>query len=242
MNEYVVRFSVRQRLEHVCVMLLFIVLGVTGLAQKFFAARWAQWTIAALGGIDRVRWCHREAGILFAAVAIAHLAVGMMLVISGRARPSIVPTRKDFRDAVIMMRYYLRLSDEQARFDRYDYRQKFEYWGLVLGSGLMIVTGFMLYLPVLATRFLPGEIIPAAQMAHSNEGLLAFLVVITWHVYNAHFSPDVFPFDVTIFTGKISAERMEKEHQLEYARMEGDAQQEHQTPPEIEQDRASAHG
>ena len=233
MNEYVIRFSVRQRIEHVCVMTLFLALAVTGLAQKFFEARWAQWMIAAMGGIDRVRWLHREAGLLFAAVTIVHLAVALVLVVSRRATPAIVPTRKDFRDAVIMMRYYLRLSDEQARFDRYDYRQKFEYWGLVLGSGLMIVTGFMLYFPVLTTRFLPGEIIPAAQMAHSNEGLLAFLVVITWHIYNAHFSPDVFPFDVTVFSGKISVERMEKEHPLEYARMRPDEEQDQQAGTEV---------
>jgi len=233
MNEYVIRFSLRQRIEHVCVMTLFLGLALTGLAQKFFEARWAHWMIAAMGGVDRVRWLHREAGLLFAAVTIVHLAVALGLVVSRRAKPSIVPTRKDFSDAVIMMRYYLRLSDEQARFDRYDYRQKFEYWGLVLGSGLMIVTGFMLYFPVLTTRFLPGEIIPAAQMAHSNEGLLAFLVVITWHIYNAHFSPDVFPFDVTVFTGKISVERMEKEHPLEYARTHADEEQDQQAGTEV---------
>ena len=69
-------------------------------------------------------------------------------------------------------------------------------------------------------------------MAHSNEGLLAFLVVITWHIYNAHFSPDVFPFDVSIFTGKVSRERMEREHQLEYERMTHNVQTEQQAPPE----------
>jgi len=232
MSEYVTRFSVRQRIEHACGMLLFIVLAVSGLAQKFFEARWAQWTILAMGGIDRVRWVHRGAGIAFAALAIVHLGVGFVLAVSVRSQPSIVPTRKDFRDAAMMMRYYLRLSDEQARFDRYDYRQKFEYWGLVLGSMLMIVTGFMLYFPVLITRWLPGEVIPAAKVAHSNEGLLAFLVVITWHIYNAHFSPEVFPFDTSIFTGKVSRERMEKEHPLEYERITGNVQPEQQAPPE----------
>ncbi len=232
MSEYLTRFSVRQRIEHLCGMLIFIALAVTGLAQKFYEARWAQWTILAMGGIDRVRWIHRGAGIGFAALAIVHLGVALMLVASGRSPLSMVPTRKDFRDAAMMMRYYLRLSDAQARFDRYDYRQKFEYWGLVLGSMLMIITGFMLYFPVLTTRFLPGEIIPVAKMAHSNEGLLAFLVVITWHIYNAHFSPDVFPFDVSIFTGKVSRERMEREHQLEYERMTHNVQTEQQAPPE----------
>jgi formate dehydrogenase subunit gamma len=48
---------------------------------------------------------------------------------------------------------------------------------------------------------------------------MAFLVVILWHIYNAHLSPDVFPFDKSIFTGKISLERMEHEHPLELARI-----------------------
>ena len=219
MTGYVTRFTVRQRLEHLCVMVLFLLLAVTGLPQKFFEAGWARWTIEVLGGIDRVRWLHRTSGILFAVLAGVHLLTALALVLSGRAAPSLVPARKDFGDALVMLRYYLGLSDEQARFDRYDYRQKFEYWGLVLGGVVMIVTGFILYFPTSVTRVLTGEVIPAAKVAHSNEGLLAFLVVIIWHVYNAHLSPDVFPFDASIFTGKISRERMEKEHPLEYAEM-----------------------
>lgn len=219
MTEYVTRFTVRQRLEHLFVMLLFLLLALTGLPQKFFEAGWARWIIEVLGGIDRVRWLHRVSGILFTLLAGIHLLTALALVLSGRAGLSLVPTRKDFQDAVVMLRYYLGLSDEQARFDRYDYRQKFEYWGLVLGGVIMIVTGFILYFPITVTRFLTGEVIPSAKVAHSNEGLLAFLVVIIWHVYNAHLSPEIFPFDPSIFTGKISKERMEKEHPLDYARL-----------------------
>jgi hypothetical protein len=50
---------------------------------------------------------------------------------------------------------------------------------------------------------------------------MAFLVVIVWHIYNAHLNPDVFPFDWSIFTGKISRHRMIEEHPLELARIEG---------------------
>ena len=34
------------------------------------------------------------------------------------------------------------------RFGRFDYRQKFEYWGLIFGSLVMVATGFILYFPI----------------------------------------------------------------------------------------------
>jgi len=216
---YVTRFSPRQRVEHLTIMLLFLVLALTGLPQKFYGSPWSQWLIVHLGGIDCVHWIHRVCGIVFTIGAVEHFGVIIVGVLLRRLDFSMVPTKKDFRDAIVMLRYYLGVSDERARFDRYDYRQKFEYWGLVFGGLIMIVTGFILYFPILVTSVLPGELIPAAKVAHSNEGLLAFLIVIIWHIYNAHLSPEVFPFDPSIFTGKVPAERARHEHPLEYERL-----------------------
>jgi formate dehydrogenase subunit gamma len=231
MTDYVTRFSLRQRVEHASVGLFFIVLAATGLTQEFFPMHWAEWMILEMGGIDRVRWIHRTAGIGLAIVVFSHVIVSVLQVVRGRAMPTMVPTRKDFEDVIIMTRYYFRLSDEQPRFDRYDYRQKLEYWGLILGSLIMTVTGLMLYFPVLTTRFLPGEVIPAALIAHGREGLLAFLVIITWHFFNSHLSPEAFPIDTSIFTGKIRRERMEKEHPLEYERMLAVSEEEPEASP-----------
>jgi formate dehydrogenase subunit gamma len=217
-ESYVIRFTVRQRTEHLLIMVLFLLLALTGFPQKFFESGWAQWLTMQLGGIDRARWIHRLSGILFTLVAAEHVIVGVTLAAMKRLDITMVPSKKDFWDAIVTLRYYLGVSEEQAKFDRYDYRQKFEYWGLVLGGMVMIATGFLLYFPIFFTNFLPGEVIPAAQVAHSNEGLLAFLVVLIWHIYNAHLNPDVFPMDLSIFSGKISEERMIKEHPLEQAR------------------------
>ena len=219
MTTYLTRFSLRQRTEHALVMSLFIVLSVTGLPQKYFDTSWARWFITFMGGIDHIRQFHRFAGVSFALLTAWHLMFAMGSIAAGRAPLSLVPNRQDFLDAIQMMRYYLGRSDQSAKFGRFDYRQKFEYWGLVLGAVVVISTGLILYFPILFTRFFPGELIPAAKVAHSNEGLMAFLVVILWHIYNAHLNPDVFPFDKTIFTGKISLERMHHEHPLELERI-----------------------
>ena len=223
MKDMFVRFSRRQRIEHSLVMSLFIILAATGFPQKFSDAGWARGTLALMGGVEAARSLHRFAGIGFALLAAFHLGTAVTLVVTGRSRPSMIPGRKDFADAIKTLRYYLGASEEQARFDRYDYRQKFEYWGIIMGGLLMVATGLILFVPLLATRFFPGVLIPIAKVAHSNEGLMAFLVVLTWHIYNAHLNPDVFPFDFTIFNGKISRHRMETEHPLELARLTGDS-------------------
>lgn len=220
-DKAIVRFSPWRRVEHFAIMVVFILLCLTGLPQKFFEQSWARWTIDTLGGVERARWLHRASGFLFAALTVGHLVGATWLVATRRARLSLVPERKDFTDAIMSVRYYLGLTQAQPRFDRYDYRQKFEYWGMVLGSLVVIATGFVLLWPTIVAQYLPGQLIPASKVAHSNEGLMAFLVIIVWHIYNAHLSPDVFPFDSSIFTGRMSVERMRHEHPLEYERLTG---------------------
>ena len=130
-------------------------------------------------------------------------------------------TPKDFEDAIRNIRYYFGQVERPAQCDRYDYMEKFEYWTILAGGFLMILTGAILWFPTVLTRILPGEVIPAAKALHSNEALLIFLINAIWHIYNAIFSPEVFPLDTSIFTGYISKERMIREHPLELGRIEG---------------------
>ena len=51
---------------------------------------------------------------------------------------------------------------------------------------------------------------------HSNEALLAFAIVLLWHMYSAHLSPESFPMDTSIFTGKIRKDHLRHHHPLEY--------------------------
>jgi cytochrome b subunit of formate dehydrogenase len=218
---YIVRFTAKQRVEHFVTMVDFLGLCITGLPQKFYTARWAQWLIDSMGGIDSVRWIHRFFGIVLLVSVVLHAVGALSAILSRKVFFSMAVNKRDFTDAVETLQYYLGARDHPARFDRYDYKQKWEYWSLMIGNVIMILSGLALMYPAVATRLAPGELIPAAKLAHSNEGLMAFLVITIWHVFNAHLNPDVFPFDASIFTGKVSRERMEHEHPLELARLEG---------------------
>lgn len=217
---FLVRFTGKQRVEHLVTMVVFTLLCLTGLPQKFYGAAWAHRMVGLFGGIDTARWLHRACGWTLAASTVFHFASAIAAIAGRKTRLTMIPTKADFDDAIATLKYYLGLRDHGPKYDRYDYKQKFEYWGLVVGNVIMVLTGIILIYPWVLTRFLPGQIIPAAKVAHSNEGLMAFLVITIWHIYNAHLNPDVFPFDTCIFTGKISHERMEHEHPLELERME----------------------
>jgi formate dehydrogenase subunit gamma len=222
-TEWVVRFNVSQRLQHLVLAVSFVGLVITGLPQKYTDWPLATWTINQLGGIDSARLIHRSFAVAFVLLALYHvLEIGFMAV-RGRLRPTMVPNLKDVFDALTMLRYSLGLASTPPRFDRYEYRQKFEYWGIVFGTTIMITTGLTLWFPIVVTKVLPGEFVAAAREAHGSEATLALLTIVTWHLYSVVLSPAAFPGDLSIFTGRISRERMKEEHPLEYRRLVDEA-------------------
>ena len=215
-SEYVVRFSFWARFQHAAIILLFGLLLLTGMPQKWPYAEASRWVIEHLGGIFVTRWLHRAAGIAFSVLLVVHLAIAIAGVLTRRMPPSMLLSRRDFHDAIDNLRYYVGYAETPPPFGRFDYRQKFEYWGLIFGALIMAASGFILYFPIQVSRVLPAELIPAAKVMHSAEALLAFLIVLIWHMAGAHLTPESFPMDTSIFTGKVRKDKLRREHPLEY--------------------------
>ena len=224
------RFNRLRIAEHWGIILSTIVLFATGLSQRFWHLDSSQWFILKIGGIDNVRLIHRYTGIFFSLELILNVVVAVAGFTRGRWEASMAISRKDFADALQNMKFYFGLDDQPAKCDRYDYMEKFEYWTILFGGFLMVLTGAVLWFPILVTKFLPGEIIPTAKALHSNEALLIFLINALWHILNAVFSPEAFPLDTCIFTGYISRDRMVREHPLELARIESESASSLQAP------------
>ena len=207
------RFSLSHRLEHAAQLATFIPLAVTGLVQRYPGSSLSQWTIEILGGIETVRIIHRAFAVVLMLAVVYHLgAIGYRRFVLRLPR-TMGLGMADVRAAGQTIARNLGLRDTRPQQGRFTFEEKIEYWSLVWGTVLMVVTGFLLWNPIASTKLLPGSFIPAARAAHGAEAVLATLAVIIWHVYHIH----IRYFNKSIFTGYLPMERMESEHALELA-------------------------
>jgi formate dehydrogenase gamma subunit len=210
------RFRVGARIEHIVLLVSFTVLAVTGLPQKYAETVIGQNMIELLGGIETTRLIHRYAAILLIAGTAYHLLTGAYRFFVKRERMRILPDLKDVIDAKDTVAYNLGFKDEHPRMRKFNFGEKVEYWAVVWGTAVMVITGFMLLNPVATTSILPGEFIPAALAAHGWEAVLAVVSILIWHFYNVLFKQ----FNPSMWTGKLPRSQMAEEHALELERLE----------------------
>jgi cytochrome b subunit of formate dehydrogenase len=216
-----IRFDLSARIEHILLIISFGMLCLTGLPQKFHNYAWAQSLMNGMGGIETVQTMHHFFAYMMGIETVYHVLalIRSIFIKKSPNRFSMIPGLKDITDALRHLGYNLGLVKELPKYDRFNWKEKVEYWALVWGTIVMFLTGAILMWPEIITRWLPGYFIPAAKAAHGGEALLAFLAILIWHMYNAHLAQGKMPLDTTIFTGKVSEERMRHEYPLEYERI-----------------------
>jgi cytochrome b subunit of formate dehydrogenase len=212
----VVRFTLSQRIEHAFLLLSFTVLSITGVPQLFTGQPWVVGFIDFLGGIELIRIIHRIAAVILMLGTIYHGGAVTYKVFVERVRLTMLPGWKDVTDGIQALGYNLGLAKTRPMMGRYNFGEKLEYWAVIWGTVVMVITGFMLWNPIATTTFLPGEWIPAAKAAHGGEALLAVLSIVTWHMYHVH----VRTFNRSMFSGRLPLHEMEEEHGLELAEIQ----------------------
>lgn len=125
------------------------------------------------------------------------------------------PYFRDSRDLFQMVAFNLGLARERPEFDRFSIEEKLEYWALLWGTPLMIITGLIMWFPLVVTSVLPGDAIPVSRALHGWEAILAALAILTWHMYHTLVKEQ----NRSIFTGTMTETEMQHAHPLEYQRI-----------------------
>ncbi len=209
------RFDAVTRYQHFLLMVSFVTLAFTGLLQHFSRYTWVAAVVNGLGGVEALRTVHRVAAILIMAVSFYHVWQILETWFVRRERGAMWPRWQDFKDLVQTVKYNLGLAEVRPQHDRFSIEEKMEYWALLWGQTLMMITGLIMWFPVVVTKVLPGQIIPISRALHSWEAILATLAILTWHGYHVHLKAR----NWSIFTGYLTEEEMLEEHPLEYQRI-----------------------
>jgi cytochrome b subunit of formate dehydrogenase len=221
-HEYIRRFDAFDRVLHGLLMLSFLGLAATGLPLLFSDAVWAQRVARVLGNFQIAGWLHRVAATLLIGVFLTHLGRIGKRVARGDGGVlwgprSMVPQPRDVTDLVAHLRWFVGMGP-RPRFDRFTYWEKFDYWAVFWGMGIIGASGLLLWFPELFARVVPGWFFNVALLVHGEEALLAVGFIFTMHFFNGHLRPEKFPMDPVIFTGRVSLEEFEEERPDEYAR------------------------
>ena len=204
------RFVLSERLQHIMLTITFTVLAYSGFARRlpeawvFYPFKLAEHPATTRGLV------HRVAAALFIALAIYHVWFTLLTRRGRNQLKDLRPRLRDFGDLIDVAKYDVGISKEPPRFKRYNYVEKSEYWALVWGSVIMIVTGLALVFVNVTLKYFPLWVAELVTSIHFYEAVLATLAIPVWHFYWNILDPHVYPMNWSWITGK-SAEKREDE-------------------------------
>ena len=190
------------RAQHAVLLITFVLLVYTGFVHKFPDTFWS-WPFRVLP--DGSHWrglLHRVAGWVFIALFVLHL---VLLVATTRGRAYLGKLRPRSHDAVDALRLLghnlgFRVARPEPR--HYNFAEKAEYWALIWGSFVMILTGVMLVFTNVVLRRWSEVWLEVAQLVHYYEAVLATLAIIVWHFYWVIFDPHEYPMNPSWLIGR----------------------------------------
>jgi len=217
------RFGLFERTLHFMIIVSFLTLAMTGLPLKFSYTEWAKTLAGFLGGFQTAGYVHRLMGVVTFAYFALHLGSLFRRVLRGEqglftGPNSMVPQLKDLDDLIGTIKWFLG-AGPRPKYDRFTYWEKFDYWAVFWGVGMIGVSGVVLWFPTVAAKLLPGWAFNIAMIIHSDEAILATGFIFAIHFFNSHLRPEKFPMDFVIFTGRVHVDELKHERPLEYERV-----------------------
>jgi cytochrome b subunit of formate dehydrogenase len=197
--------------QHILLLVSFTALVITGFALRFGDAWYSRFLFGWDHGFEVRGIIHRVAAGLLVLSTVWHA----FYLLTGRGRQffmDILPNFSDFQHFFQRVFYNLGLSKREPRFKRFSYVEKAEYWALVWGNAVMIITGFLLWFDNFFVKLFSRGVLDVARVIHFYEAILATLAILIWHMYSTVFSPHVYPMNPSWLTGKMPRDMYVHEH------------------------------
>ena len=223
------RMNLSERVQHWALLISFTLLVFTGFMLKFPDSWWVKLIREIGGGGERVfelrSLIHRVSAVVMIMAAIFHVYYISFTAQGRQFIRDMVPKLKDARDVAQIIKFYLGITNDKPKFERFSYIEKAEYWALVWGTVVMVTTGLILWFDNVSLGLLTKLGLDIATLIHYYEAILATLAIIVWHIYFVIFNPDVYPMNLSWLFGTITEEEMEEEHPLQLERMKREAEE-----------------
>jgi formate dehydrogenase subunit gamma len=224
-GEYISRFDIHQRIQHILLMASFIILAVTGMLRGFPDWPTFQWFTGLFGGPNLLRLVHDAAALVMVIDCVYHLAyIGYGYFSKGKFPYAMLPSFKDIKDIIFSFLWILGQRKHEPEYERFQYGQKIDYWAIFWGMPVMVITGVIMMLPAFFSQFLSGWAFTVVATAHRDEAVLAVGFILIVHMYYGHLQTTAFPMNTVIFTGKMLKSKYQQWFKREYVQITGDNQ------------------
>ncbi|MBI5241680.1 MAG: cytochrome b/b6 domain-containing protein [Elusimicrobia bacterium] len=196
------RLSVNERVQHLFLLVSFIGLAYTGFCHTYPESVFSRYVFTGATGAHWRSGLHRVFALVLMLLACYHMA-WLAGAKEGRGEfKDMFPRWQDVPDVLQLQRYNLTHRGEPPKFGRFNYMEKAEYWALVWGTGVMVVTGCVAWFRDISLHVLPKWCIDLCLLIHFMEAVLACLAILVWHSYWTVFDVDVYPMNWAWITGK----------------------------------------
>ncbi len=218
------RFSKLVRSAHLIFALVTMTMILTGMLVFYADTDWAKTVAQSLGGAKTAGIIHRIFAAAFLGIFIAQLVYVLNKLLRSKTfkwfgPDSLIPNWQDLKAIVGMFKWFFG-KGPRPTFDRWTYWEKFDFWAVFWGVGIIGSSGMMLAFPHLTAAVWPGWMFNVLTLVHGEEAFLAAVFLFTVHFFNNHFRPDKFPPpDVVMFTGSVPVHEFQREHTEHYNRL-----------------------
>ena len=217
MTKKYLRMTLNERMQHINLAVNFTLLVITGFALSYSTAFWVSPITDAPLGMTLRGFLHRLCGVATVFLGGYHI---LYLAFTERGRgiaKDMIPGLKDAKDLweTLKNNLFINRPAKLLKMPRFNFREKLEYLGLIWGTIVMTVTGFILWFKTEWLQFFPMWTWDVARAIHFYEAVLATLTIIVWHFYSVIFNPDTYPMSWAWITGNLTEHEMEEEHGLE---------------------------